>query len=125
MSLITYIYLFSLTFYAAIPQAFGGGKPYFENFVVADKGKCQLQQLGIPFLREQPNVTEPLPVLHESDILVAVWLGKQDDCTGRWNAVVVQLDKTLIVASMVAPGPSWPTLKTHPVPCSAASGGQS
>jgi hypothetical protein len=49
ISVIGYLYIFSLTFYAAIPQAFGGVKPYFESFVIAEEGRCQLQQLGISF----------------------------------------------------------------------------
>jgi hypothetical protein len=132
ISVIGYLYIFSLTFYAAIPQAFGGGKPYFESFVIAEEGRCQLQQLGIPFVDEQPNVTKPLPVLHESDTMVAVWLNKkaisskngnqQTDDLGSWNSIVVQLDKKQISATMADPlAKAVPILASPPVPCKKSS----
>jgi hypothetical protein len=47
-----------------------------------------------------PNATAPLPVLHQSDALVAVWL---TDEVG-WKPIVVQLDKNQISAArMVDP----------------------
>jgi hypothetical protein len=133
ISVIGYMYIFSLTFYAAIPQAFGGGKPYFESFVITDDGRCQLQQLGIPFVDEQPNVTKPLPVLHESDTLVAVWLDKKvipskdkhqgTEDLGSWNSIVVQLDKKQITATMADPlAKTVPILASPPVPCKTSSG---
>lgn len=102
-SIIGYIYVFSITFYPAVSPEFGGGKPYFEKFVIAEEGRYQLQQFGIPFHDDQPNVTKFLPVVHESDVLVAVWL-KPDDETAdseSWRSVVVQLDKTQITAAAV------------------------
>jgi hypothetical protein len=132
ISVIGYLYIFSFTFYAAIPQAFGGGKPYFESFVIAEGGRCQLQQLGIPFVDEQPNVTKALPVLHESDTMVAVWLDKkaisskngnqQTDDLGSWNSIVVQLDKKQISAAMADPlAKAVPILASPPVPCKKSS----
>jgi hypothetical protein len=127
-----YIYIFSLTFYAAIPQAFGGGKPYFESLVISESGRCQLQQLGIPFLTTEPNVTEPLPILHESDTLVAVWLQKQAKASeqahspteheGDWSTIVVQIDKIMVSATMAYPRASQtPQLQPTPISCKAAA----
>ena len=132
ISALGYMIVFSLTFYAAIPQAFGGGKPYFQSFVIAEDGRCQLQQLGIPFLDGQPNVTEPLPVLHESDNMVAVWLERKTIATQRrsgttkregiWQTIVVQLDKREISASMAYPqATKTPNLTSPPVPCKSSS----
>lgn len=132
ISALGYMIVFSLTFYAAIPQAFGGGKPYFQSFVIAEDGRCQLQQLGIPFLDGQPNVTEPLPVLHESDNTVAVWLERKTTATqrrsgttkreGSWQTIVVQLDKREISASMAYPqATKTPNLTSPPVPCKSSS----
>jgi hypothetical protein len=93
---IGYIYIFTLTFYPVIPQEFGGGKPYFESFAIATEDICQLRQLGIPFA--STNTTQPLPVLHETDTLVAVWL-KQSATT--WDFVVAELGKGQIKAARV------------------------
>jgi hypothetical protein len=112
MSTIGYIYVFTGTFYPAIPQEFGGGQPYYESFAIAEEDRCPLQQLGIPFLpSHQQNITEPLPVLHETDTLVAVWLknipspngGKGGD-DGSWTSrfVVAELDKKQINAMTVS-----------------------
>jgi hypothetical protein len=119
-SIIGYIYIFSITFYPAIPTEFGGGKPYFESFVIAEEGRCQLQQFGMPFRQEQPNVTKFLPVIHESDVLVAVWLEtkKQTDDPMNWHSVVVQLDKTQISAAVADPRERKPQQLVLPaVPC--------
>ena len=130
ISVLGYMIIFSLTFYAAIPQAFGGGKPYFESFVIAEDGRCELQQLGIPFADGQPNVTKPLPVLHESDNTVAVWLETKapqegsDTRAGKGSrqAIVVQLDKRQISASMAYPrGKNTPNLTSQPAPCTPSS----
>lgn len=124
ISIFGYIYVFSLTFYPAIPQAFGGGKPYFESFAIAEEGRCQLQQLGIPFQDERPNVTKFLPVLHESDALLAIWLEKNNgtDDLGCWHSVVVQLDKPQISATVVDPREkARQELVSHPVPCKPSS----
>ncbi len=120
LSVVGYMIIFALSFYAAIPQAFGGGKPYFQSFVISEDGRCQLQQLGIPFAQGQPNITEPLPVLHESDTLVAVWLNKPParGQVGGWASVVVQLDKKLISASIADPrARTTPKLVSPPLPC--------
>jgi len=69
-----YIYIFALTLYPALPSAYGGGKPNFEKLVVAESGRCEMRQLGIPFDPMQPNVTVPLPVLHESESIIAAVL---------------------------------------------------
>jgi len=102
--LLIYIYAFALIFYPAVSISYGGGKPYFANFVIADSGRCELQQLGIPF-PEQRNVTDSLPVLHESDVLVAVLLRQAEDQKndGSWISrnPVVQINKSLITASKV------------------------
>jgi hypothetical protein len=108
---IVYIYIFAITFYAAIPPAYGGGAPYFESFVIVDKGSSQLEELGIPFGNGQRDVTQPLPVLHESDVLVAVWLHDtttdppENKSHKNWNPVVIQIDKSLIGASMATDQP--------------------
>jgi hypothetical protein len=126
VSVIGYIYVFSLTFYPAIPPAIGGGKPYFESLVIAEEGRCLLQQLGMPFHDEQPNLTMFLPVLHESDTLVAVWLEtetkNQTDDPEHWHSVVVQLDKTQISAAVADPRETKPQqLLLPPVPCKPSS----
>lgn len=128
---IGYIILFAFTFYPTIPQAFGGGEPYFQSFVIADENRCQLQQLGIPFDKNLANVTEPLPVLHESDVLVAVWLRMHTPSDGtknirnrsRDNFVVMQIDKKQINAMRIYPPPAMsriPSLVTAPEPCPVA-----
>jgi len=107
-----YIYIFALTLYPALPSAYGGGKPNFEKLVVAESGRCEMQQLGIPFDPKQHNVTVPLPVLHESESIIAAVLERPaiEDCAdgqledhGRWLAchTVVQIDKTLIHATRI------------------------
>ncbi len=132
VAVVGYVCIFSLTFYPAIPQAFGGGKPYFESLAVSDDGRCSLLQLGIPFAEKQPAVTKPLPVLHESDNLVAVWLEKKVSTTAQtsergnreasWNAIVVQVDKKLINAIMAEPRTSGtPRLTSPPISCPASS----
>jgi hypothetical protein len=109
VSLFAYVYMFALTFYPAIPQALGGGKPYLEGFVIADNQRCQVQHLGIPFEAGKPNVTVPLPVLHESDTLVAVWLHTSKDVGAStvdlesWRPVVLQLDKSQMIGVVASP----------------------
>jgi|HubBroStandDraft_6_1064221.scaffolds.fasta_scaffold217798_2 hypothetical protein len=123
VSVIGYIYAFSLIFYPAIPQAFGGGQPYIESFVIGEEGRCQLQQLGIRFHEKRPNLTQSFPVLHESDALVAVWLDKQkEDDHQNWHSVVVQLPKTQISATMADPREgNMPKLTLPLVPCVPSS----
>jgi hypothetical protein len=103
--IIGYVYAFAFTFYPAISPAIGGGKPYFESFAIVEEERCQLQQLGIPFNTERPNVTKFLPVLHESDALVAVWLERNNGTDGieNWSSVVVQLGKEQIGATVADP----------------------
>jgi len=118
VSTIGYICIFTYTFYSVIPQEFGGGQPYFQSFVVTDAEVCHLQQLGIPFGKTKPsNITQPLPVLHETDTLIAVWLdagpsaGSKDGTStvgvtkgkngsGNWEFVIVELDKNMISATL-------------------------
>jgi len=103
---IGYIFVFTSTFYSVIPQEFGGGKPYFQSFAVGQEDLCQLQQLGVPFVSGQPNVTQPLPVLHETDTLVAVWLN--DTSKGSWDFVATVLDRKVITATKVVTRPDSP-----------------
>ena len=120
ISVIGYVYIFSLTFYPAISPAFGGGKPYLEIFVVANDERCEWQQLGIPFVDEDSNATAPLDVLHESDALVAVWL--TDERPGRWRPIVVELDKNQISAAKVDPlAQKPPRIRSLPALCKTSS----
>jgi hypothetical protein len=149
---IAYIDIFSLTFYPAIPLPFGGGKPYFESFALASREQCQLQRLGIPLADEQQGVTMALPILHESDTLLAAWLqgispkdkpqqdkSQQDksqpnqppqansstqsqpalpDGFGRARFVVVQIDKSQIIAARAHPRlTEAPMLALRSLPC--------
>lgn len=125
-AIFAYFYFFALTFYPAIPQAFGGGEPYYESFVVAKGQECALHQMGIPFSEDQPGITQPLPVLHESDVMVAFWLRIRKPKSGpalpvgmgSSNRVVVQLDKSAIGATLqysADAGP--PTLVWPPQAC--------
>jgi hypothetical protein len=100
ISTIGYIVVFTCTFYPAIPQEFGGGEPYYESFAIAGPDPCQLQQLGIHFDPTIRNLTQPLPVVHETDALVAVWLRDRDE-TSEWSFFIWELDKTQI-SSMLA-----------------------
>jgi len=119
ISVIGYIYIFSLTFYPAISPAFGGGKPYLEIFVVAEDERCGWQQLGIPFVDEHSNATAPLHVLHESDALVAVWLTEE---TESWKPIVVELDKHQISAARVDPlAKKLPRMRSLPTRCKTSS----
>jgi hypothetical protein len=127
VAVVGYIYAFSLTFYAAIPPAFGGGKPYYESFLITNDGTCPLLQLGILFEDHQPNITEPLPVLHESDNLVAVWLksaksnSPSETAGGHRIPIVVQLDKTLITGIVAAAAPPTTPQLSDPQPCITSS----
>jgi hypothetical protein len=118
---IGYIYVFTGTFYPAIPQLFGGGEPYYEGFAIAEEGRCPLHELGIPF--DDASITKPLPVLHETDSLVAVWLKKGDlpaaasnqEGDRGWSSrfVVAEIDKGQIHATTitrVAPDSGIPLL---------------
>jgi hypothetical protein len=86
LSTLVFVYFFALTFYPAVPQAFGGGQPYFESFAVEPSAQCTLEALGIEFEAGRPHVTFPLPVLHESDVLVAVWFRIGSASDGGSNA---------------------------------------
>lgn len=136
MSIVTYIMIFTFVFYPSIPVEFGGGKPYFVSFAIADAQVCQLQRIGIPFDTARPDVTKPLPVLHETDTLVAVWVQgkrgpqeaakdaavaaattadtapqdprKDSSGVGESQFIVVQLDMTAITASRAYP--HWRTV---------------
>jgi hypothetical protein len=112
---IGYIVVFTNTFYSVIPQEFGGGQPYFQSYAVPEGDICELQQLGIPFVPDRSNITQPLPVLHETDTMVAVWL--RDTSKEGWNFVVAELDRNLITATKVVAGsenPSLPQLSSLP-----------
>jgi hypothetical protein len=124
-SILVYVYIIALTFYPVVPPAYGGGKPYFEQLVVAEDERCEMLQLGIPFPTNQSNVTLALPVLHESDSIMAVLLKRppkesntlpvlhEGESTipalpkktppGSWLAkyAVVQIEKTLIHATQI------------------------
>ena len=115
VSTIGYICMFTATFYSIIPQAFGGGQPYFQSFAIAHDDVCQLQQIGIPFIPGQPNMTRPLPILHETDTLVAVWLN--DTSQGSWTFVVAELDRKLISATKIDAKPDDPLPQLSVQPC--------
>jgi hypothetical protein len=70
---IAYITIFAFVFYPSLPVEYGGGKPYFESFAIAEGQVCALERLGVPF-GSRRGITNPLPVLHETDTLVAIWL---------------------------------------------------
>jgi hypothetical protein len=143
VSTLVFVYFFALTFYPAVPQAFGGGQPYFESFAVEPGAECTLAELGIEFVPGRTHVTVPLPVLHESDVLVAVWfrIKSASDGTAGANAkpaeqaaslplpakrFVVQIDKKEIDGTMGYPFPkTWEATSWPPAPCkeSAAAAG--
>jgi hypothetical protein len=146
ISFIGYITIFAFVFYPSLPVEYGGGKPYFESFAIADGQVCALQRIGIPFSSRR-GVTKPLPVLHETDTLVAVWLqGKADspgaaegshaksedaatdadsekDLTGLGDTklVVVQLEQNAILAARAYPHyGKMPLLHSSEAGCSVA-----
>jgi hypothetical protein len=107
VSAIGYVYMFTRTFYPAIPQEFGGGKPYYESLAIEESERCKLRQIGVPFEEKKPEITKPLPVLHETDTLLAVWLRcpKNKDCNNgdpsqdMERYVVVQINKSAIAST--------------------------
>jgi len=118
VSTIGYICVFTYTFYSVIPQEFGGGEPYFQSFAVAKEDRCQLQQLGIVFDEINPSITKALPVLHETDTVVAVWRGDAtDDSPSNWTFKVVELDKKLISATRVDDEEDNSSSSSSPPPC--------
>jgi len=146
-SFIGYIMIFAFVFYPSIPVEYGGGEPYFESFAIAEEQVCLLQRIGIPFDRTRHGITQPLPVLHETDALVAIWLqgepdqsgvsashtpkatpedGDQDQESnltglGDYKLVVVQIDQNAIVAARAYPRyPNLPDLVRTPTGCGGA-----
>jgi hypothetical protein len=126
ISAIGYVYMFTRTFYPAIPQEFGGGKPYFESLAIEESERCKLQQIGIPFEEKQPEITKPLPVLHETDSLLAVWLrcpskancNGQGDGQGESHYIVVQIGKGAITSTRAyADGVDDATVVPYVAPC--------
>ena len=121
---LVYIYFFTAIFYPAIPTSLGGGQPSYQSFVVAKETSCALRQLGIPFV-ENLNVTNLLPVLHDSDVLVSVWLRGPESKSGEeksgedWftNYSVLQIDKKLVLASRTGQGRTVPRLTPLKPPC--------
>jgi len=132
--LIGYIMIFTFVFYPSIPVEFGGGEAYFQSFTVADAQLCQLQQIGIPFDEKHHRITRPLPVLHETDTMVAVWL-RRNPAEQRWSRsisnddgrgdksglgdyefVVVQMDKGAVVATRAYPNWKRVTVLADPTP---------
>ncbi|HEX3967216.1 MAG TPA: hypothetical protein VHW70_04560 [Edaphobacter sp.] len=103
VSILGYIGVFTYTFYSVIPQEFGGGEPYFQSFAVSAENVPQLKQLGIPFNETNTAITQALPVLHETDALVAVWVNNasSDACPSSWDFKAVELDKKMISAMKV------------------------
>jgi hypothetical protein len=71
--------------------------------VIAGGARCSLWRLGIDFQEDLQNVTMPLPVLHASDTLVALWIR---NARTKCRVVVVQLDKQLINGTMMEPWPA-------------------
>lgn len=125
---IGFVYIFTRTFYPAIPQEFGGGKPYFESLAIEESERCKLQQIGIPFEEQQPEITKPLPVLHESDSLVAVWLrcpteancNGEGDGRGKSHFIVVQIGKGAISSTRAyADTVKEPIAVPYVAPCKA------
>jgi hypothetical protein len=128
ISIIGYIYMFTRTFYPAIPQEFGGGKPYYESLAIEEAERCKLQQIGVPFEDKQPEITKPLPVLHETDALLAVWLrcpDKKDCNNGRASSdeahyVVVQIGKSAISSTRAYDSANEALVVPFEPPCKAA-----
>jgi len=124
-AVIGYVYMFTRTFYPAIPQEFGGGKPYYESMAVEETERCRLQQIGIPFEENAPEITKPLPVLHETDTLLAVWLRCPDkkDCnngtagTDDAHYVVVQIGKSAVSSTRAYAIASEPEIVPYHAPC--------
>jgi len=130
IAVIAYVYIFIRTFYPAIPQEYGGGAPYFQSFAITDGERCHFQEIGIPFDDQMPGVTQPLPVLHETDAMIAVWLRDQPAEGTRpaakdprnWKFKVVQIDKAQITAMRAYPQPKpagFPKLSTGVPACAA------
>jgi len=125
ISVIGYIYMFTRTFYPAIPQEFGGGKPYYESLAIEETDRCKLQQIGVPFEDKQPEITKPLPVLHETDTLLAVWLRCPDhtDCnngepnTPEAHYVVVQISKAAVSSTRAYDSVADPEVVSFSGPC--------
>jgi hypothetical protein len=116
LSTIGYVYIFTSTFYPAIPQEYGGGEPYYESFSIADGDICQLQQLGIPFEQDKRNITTLLPVVHETDTEVAVWL-KVPKEKGEWQFAIGEVNKKLISSMMARQAESKPVALLTSVAC--------
>jgi hypothetical protein len=134
VSIIAYVAAFTFIFYPSIPVEFGGGKPYFESFAIADGQQCQLRQIGVPFVDDVLGITKPLPVLHESDTIVAVWVHRKGNVTetteenqgnkglGIHDDVVVQIDKSAIQAIRAYPhARAVPQLNRSQGPCGGSA----
>jgi hypothetical protein len=133
VSVIAYIAMFTFLIYPAVPVEFGGGKPYFESFAINDGQQCQLRQIGIPFADDIRGVTRPLPVLHESDTVVAIWVRRmpeKEDAAqvnegkgwGSYDDVVVQIDKSTIIAIRSFPhARAIPELTRTQGPCNSTA----
>ena len=124
-AVIGYVYMFTRTFYPAIPQEFGGGKPYYESLAIEESERCKFQQIGVPFETDQPEITKPLPVLHETDTLLAVWLRcpSEKDCNnGPSHAqdshyVVVQIAKSAVSSMRAYASAPEPQIVPYQPPC--------
>ena len=124
-AIVGYVYMFTRTFYPAIPQEFGGGKPYYESLAIEETERCKFQQIGVPFETNQPEITKPLPVLHETDTLVAVWLRcpAEKDCnngpshTEDSHYVVVQIAKSAISSMRAYASGTEPEIVPYQPPC--------
>jgi hypothetical protein len=130
VSVIGFVYMFTRTFYPAIPQEFGGGKPYYESLAIEESERCKMQQIGIPFEENQPEITKPLPVLHETDTLLAVWLRcppKKDCNNGTVHAedahyVVVQIAKSSFSSTRAYATAAEPSVVPYQPPCNLNPG---
>jgi hypothetical protein len=89
-----------------------------------------LQQIGIPFEDNAPEITKPLPVLHETDTLLAVWLQcpEKKDCNngsaGSDDAhyVVVQIGKSAVSSTRAYASGKEPELVPYHAPCKVGAG---
>lgn len=130
ISIIGYVYMFTRTFYPAIPQEFGGGKPYYESLAIEETERCKLQQIGVPFEPNQPEITMPLPVLHETDTLLAVWLRcpSEKDCNNGpahskdSHYIVVQIAKSAFSSTRAYATAAEPQVVPYQPPCKLDTG---
>ena len=102
-----------------------GGKPYYESLAIEETERCKFQQIGVPFEENAPEITKPLPVLHETDTLLAVWLRcpSEKDCnngpahTEDSHYVVVQIAKSAFSSTRAYASGTEPQIVPYQPPC--------